>query len=84
MQAWLFLLVAASFEAAWTYSLKYMTFSALKTLRWNTFYTPSVGLPILLPFIGYVVFGVANIYFFSRAIKQIPTQQPLRFGRPWP
>ena len=32
-----------------------------------------MGLPILLPFVGYVVFGVANIYFFSRAIKQIPT-----------
>ncbi|MFD2574100.1 DMT family transporter [Spirosoma soli] len=73
MQAWLFLLIAASFETAWTYSVKYMTFSQLKTLRWNTFYVPTIGLPILLPFVGYVVFGIANIYFFSMAIKQIPT-----------
>ncbi|QIP14650.1 hypothetical protein G8759_19545 [Spirosoma aureum] len=73
MQAWLFLFIAASFETAWTYSVKYMTFDLLKTLRWNTFYTPNVGLPILLPFVGYVVFGIANIYFFSQAIKQIPT-----------
>lgn len=73
MQAWLFLFIAASFETAWTYSVKYMTFSQLKTLRWNTFYLPHVGLPILIPFVGYVVFGIANIYFFSMAIKQIPT-----------
>jgi len=73
VQAWLFLFLAASFETAWTYSIKYMAFNALKTLRWNTFYLPTVGLPILLPFVGYIVFGVANIYFFSQAIKQIPT-----------
>ncbi len=73
MQAWLFLFIAASFETAWTYSVKYMTFSELKTLRWRTFYTPDVGLPILLPFVGYIVFGIANIYFFSQAIKHIPT-----------
>ena len=53
--------------------MKYLSFSALKTLRWNTFYLPGSGLPILLPFVGYIVFGIANIYFFSQAIKQIPT-----------
>lgn len=73
MQSWLFLFIAALFETAWTYSVKYMTFSQLKTLRWNTFYTVDQGLPVLMPFVGYVVFGIANIYFFSMAIKQIPT-----------
>jgi len=73
VQSWLFLLIAAFFETAWTYSVKYMTFSQLKTLRWNTFYTVDQGLPVLVPFVGYVVFGIANIYFFSMAIKQIPT-----------
>ena len=73
MQPWIFLFIAASFETAWTYSVKYMTFSDLKTLRWDTFYTVDQGLPILGPFVGYVVFGIANIYFFSMAIKQIPT-----------
>lgn len=73
MRPWLFLLIAASFETAWTYAVKYLSFSALKTLRWNTFYLPGVGLPILLPLLGYIVFGVANIYFFSQAIKQIAT-----------
>lgn len=71
--AWIYLLIAAAFEAAWTFSLKYMKFAQLKTLRWNTFYNPQIGLPILLPFVGYILFGVGNIYFFSLAIKQVPT-----------
>lgn len=73
MQAWFFLFIAASFETAWTYSVKYMTFSELKTLHWSNFFSRDVGLPVLVPFIGYVVFGIANIYFFSQAIKTIPT-----------
>jgi quaternary ammonium compound-resistance protein SugE len=29
-------------------------------------------LPVILPFIGYIIFGIGNIYFFSLAIKQLP------------
>jgi quaternary ammonium compound-resistance protein SugE len=29
-------------------------------------------MPILLPFLGYIVFGIGNIYFFSLAMKNIP------------
>jgi quaternary ammonium compound-resistance protein SugE len=50
-----------------------MKFSDLKTLTITNFYKWPGGLPFLLPFIGYVLFGLANIYFFSTAIKQIPT-----------
>src|SRR5471030_3058732 len=50
-----------------------MTFKDLKTLRFINFYRWHGGLPILLPFVGYILFGLANIYFFSTAIKQIPT-----------
>lgn len=71
--AWIFIIVAAAFEAAWTFSLKLMKFSALKALRWNTFYNPHTGLPVILPFAGYILFGIGNIYFFSLAIKSIPT-----------
>ena len=70
--SWLYLLLAAVLEAAWTFSLKWMTFSDLKTLRLHNFYSTEVGLPILLPFLGYIFFGVGNIYFFSLAMKQIP------------
>jgi len=71
--AWLYLIIAATCETAWTFSLKFMKFSDLKTLRFINFYRWHGGLPLLLPFIGYIVFGLANIYFFSMAIKQVPT-----------
>ena len=25
-----------------------------------------------MPFVGYIIFGIGNIYFFSLAIKQLP------------
>lgn len=50
-----------------------MKFSDLKALQLSTFYKWAGGLPVVLPFVGYVLFGLANIYFFSTAIKQIPT-----------
>ncbi len=65
--------MAAMCEMMWTYSLKALTFSSLKMLRWHNFYKTESGLPVLLPFLGYIGFGVANIYFFSTAIKRIPT-----------
>lgn len=71
--AWLFLVLAATCETAWTFCLKFMTFRALKTLTFINFYRWHGGLPILLPFVGYILFGLANIYLFSMAIKQIPT-----------
>ena len=71
--AWLYIVIAAAFEAAWTFSVKFMKFSEIKNLRFATFYKMSGGLPVILPILGYIVFGVCNIYFFSLAIKQLPT-----------
>jgi quaternary ammonium compound-resistance protein SugE len=71
--AWIYLVLAATCETAWTFCLKYMKFSDLKTLRFINFFSWSGGLPVLIPFIGYLLFGLANIYLFSLAIKQIPT-----------
>lgn len=68
----MFLLIAALLEAAWAFSLKFMQVSALKQLTWQNFYLPGSGLKILLPFVGYVLFGVGNVYCFSIATKQIP------------
>jgi quaternary ammonium compound-resistance protein SugE len=70
--AWIYLIIAAAFEAAWTFCLKYMSFAGLKTLRWDTFYLPSEGLYKLLPFLGYIAFGIGNVYFFSLGNKQLP------------
>jgi quaternary ammonium compound-resistance protein SugE len=71
--AWLYLLLAATCETAWTFCLKFMKFSDLKTLRFINFYKWQGGLPVLLPFVGYILFGLANIYLFSLAIKSLPT-----------
>ena len=71
--AWLYLFIAALFESAWTFSLKFMRFGDLKTLRFANFYKTAEGLPILVPFLGYIIFGIGNIYFFSMAIKDVST-----------
>jgi quaternary ammonium compound-resistance protein SugE len=69
---WSFLFLAALLEAAWTFSLKFMQFSELKKLNWQNFYQPQNGLKVLLPFTGYILFGVGNVYCFSIATKHIP------------
>ncbi|HEU4608009.1 MAG TPA: SMR family transporter [Chitinophagaceae bacterium] len=69
---WCYLLLAALLEAAWTYCLKLMEFKQLKQLTFANFYRPEPGLRILAPFAGYIAFGIANVYFFSLATRQIP------------
>jgi len=71
--AWLYIVIAAAFEAAWTFSVKYMKLSEIKNLQFATFYKMNGGLPVILPILGYIIFGICNIYFFSLAIKQLPT-----------
>ncbi|MDB4918275.1 SMR family transporter [Mucilaginibacter sp.] len=71
--AWIYLLLAACCETTWTFCLKFMKFSDLKTLKFINFFKWQGGLPVLIPFAGYILFGLANIYLFSLAIKQIPT-----------
>lgn len=69
---WLFLLFAAVLEAAWTYCLKLMQFKELKLLTFSNFLSPHFGLKIWTPFAGYLIFGIANVFFFSLATRQIP------------
>jgi quaternary ammonium compound-resistance protein SugE len=70
---WTYLIIAALLETAWTFSIKFLTFKDVLKLRVHNFYSPTEGLPTLLPFLGYIVFGIGNIYFFSLAMKHIPT-----------
>ncbi|MBD2700004.1 hypothetical protein IC229_05115 [Spirosoma sp. BT702] len=71
--SWLYLFSAAFCEMAWTYSLKYMRWDSLKTLRWDTFYRVDSGLPILFPWVAYVVFGIVNTILLAIAMRSIPT-----------
>ena len=70
--AWIYLLIAALFEIAWTYSLKFMEVKKLKALHWADLFTKRDQWMTLSPFAGYILFGVGNIIFFSMAMKQIP------------
>jgi len=68
---WIYLFIASLFEIGWMISLRAIKFSSLKNISvlsgmWRD------NLKILLPFVGYVFFGLGNIYFFSIASKQIP------------
>lgn len=70
--AWIYLILASLLETAWTFSLKFLNFSAIKNLPLSQ-YLEMEGLLKLFPLIGYIIFGVGNVYFFSMALKTIPT-----------
>lgn len=71
--SWLYLLGAAVCEMAWTYSLKFVRVTDLKTLNWTALFRPDGGLPILGPWIGYIVFGIINSVLLAMAMRTIPT-----------
>ena len=71
--SWIYLIGAAVCEMAWMYSLKYLRWDALKALRWDTFYRPDVGWPVLLPWVAYVFFGIVNTILLAIAMRTIPT-----------
>ncbi len=74
MKSWIFLFVASLFEIGWMFSLKFIYFENLKKISWHTITaTPMHDVLIILPFLGYVFFGIGNIYCFSMAMKGIPT-----------
>ena len=70
--AWIYLFIASLFEIAWTFSLKFMDFKKIKAIRWAVFFNEGENMRALAPLLGYIVFGLGNIYFFSLAMKQIP------------
>lgn len=70
--AWIYLILAAGLEACWMFSLKFLSFTKFKMLTFQNF-TKSEGLEVWLPLAGYIIFGITNTYFFSLAMKNIPT-----------
>ena len=70
--AWLYLLLASVMEVCWNYSLKYTSVAKIKAIDWSHFFGDSAGLVTLVPAICYVVFGVGNVFFFSKALNVIP------------
>jgi multidrug transporter EmrE-like cation transporter len=70
---WLYLFIASLFEIGWIFSLKKLSFAEIKKISFQAIAQhPTDNLVALLPLLGYVGFGLANIYFFSLAMKEIP------------
>jgi quaternary ammonium compound-resistance protein SugE len=65
-------MLASVMEVCWNYSLKYTSVAKIKALDWSQFFANSTGIMTLLPAIAYVAFGVANVFFFSKALNVIP------------
>lgn len=60
-------------EVCWTYSLKALNMQRVKEVAWlHTFSQPAVLLPVV-PLLGYIAFGLANVVFLSQAMRSIPT-----------
>ena len=75
--AWMYLLIASLLEIAWTFSLKFMEVKKIRAIGWLGLFSKKENWIILAPFVGYIVFGVGNIFFFSMAMKQIPAATAL-------
>jgi quaternary ammonium compound-resistance protein SugE len=72
MTAWLSLFIASLFQVAWTLSLKFLDFKKLQQADWGNFFSRTENFILVLPLLGYIVFGLLNSYFFSIAMKSIP------------
>jgi multidrug transporter EmrE-like cation transporter len=70
---WVYLLIAAISEVWWTYSLKYVDVKKIISTPVKSYFTDPGNTKILAPAIGYLLFGVGNIFFFALAMKEIPT-----------
>ena len=69
---WLYIVIAAVFEACWVYSLKFLSMKAIGGIAVSTMFSEIAPWKTLMPLLGYIVFGLCNIYFFSMAMKSIP------------
>ena len=69
---WLYIVIAAVFEACWIYSLKFLSMKAIGNIQLSTILSDVAPWKTLAPLLGYIAFGLSNIYFFSMAMKGIP------------
>lgn len=72
MKPWIFIFFAAILEVFWAISLKNIDkvkiFAAIKSLNFFS----AIGLEAFIPLLGYIGFGLANVYCISLAFKEIP------------
>ncbi|MCS6930356.1 MAG: SMR family transporter [Saprospiraceae bacterium] len=71
MSPWTSLVIASAMEICWIYSLKWLDFKRIAAFGFPRLFLEWEGWLALMPLLGYVAFGLANIYFFSIAMKGI-------------
>lgn len=64
-------MIASGFEVCWIYSLKFIEFKKIVATPFLKLFSEKASFMLLLPAVGYVLFGVGNIIFFSKAMKEI-------------
>jgi quaternary ammonium compound-resistance protein SugE len=71
MISWIYLFIASLAEVCWIYSLKYLEFKKLMKTNLFQILSTKEGWQLLLPALLYVLFGIANIVFFSKAMQKL-------------
>ena len=71
MIAWVYLFIASCFEVCWIFSLKMLDMKKIGQIRFSTVFSDPKPWEALLPLLGYIAFGLGNIYFFSQSMKTI-------------
>ncbi len=71
MIAWVYLCIASCFEVCWIFSLKMLDMKKIGQIRLSSFLSDAKPWEALLPLVGYIAFGLGNIYFFSQSMKYI-------------
>jgi quaternary ammonium compound-resistance protein SugE len=68
---WIFLILASCCEVLWFYCVGYLNKFSFKDLYTFSFIHSPQWMWILSSILGYGLFGVANVVFFSKAIQKI-------------
>jgi quaternary ammonium compound-resistance protein SugE len=81
MTPWIYLIISSALEVGWVFSVRSMQFSELKKISFSSLWLDtSAAIAVILPFVGYVGFGLSNIYCFSMALKYIPATTAFAAG----
>jgi quaternary ammonium compound-resistance protein SugE len=72
MKYWIALVLAASVEVLWMFSLKYIDIQGVREFFSKSKYTSLLEYRIFLAPAGYVIFGLTNVALFSWSMKGIP------------
>lgn len=68
---WIFLILASCCEILWFYCIGYLNQLSFKDLYTLAFLRMDNALLLIVAILGYIVFGIANVIFFSKAIQKI-------------